>query len=137
MSTVRRFTDPAGARPQAEDPLQARERVAVLLAFYGPLLTARQQQLLRLYVEEDLSLAEIAVDGGVSRQAVHDLVRRSVRTLASLERRLGVVARYERQQAAVRRLQELLAGWRGRLQAEDPDGLREAMGLLEHLSEDE
>lgn len=76
------------------------ERVALLYDFYGPLLTDRQQELIRSYYLEDLSLAEIAGDR-VSRQAVHDQLRRALRTLEDYERRLGLVAAYQRRQAAL------------------------------------
>jgi 16S rRNA (guanine1207-N2)-methyltransferase len=55
---------------------------------YGPLLTAQQQQVLRRYYGDDLSLGEIASQMGVSRQAVHDGLRRA---LAAMERFEGVL----------------------------------------------
>ncbi len=67
-----------------------------LFAFYGPLLTARQQKLISLYCEEDLSLSEIALREGISRQGVHDAVRRGAHQLAGYEARLGLAARYRR-----------------------------------------
>ena len=50
-----------------------------LFAFYGPLLTDRQQKLLALYCEEDFSLSEIAAREGISRQGVYNAVRRGAR----------------------------------------------------------
>ena len=52
-----------------------------LLTFYGPLLTSRQQKLLTLYCEEDFSLSEIAAREGISRQGVHDAVRKGAHQL--------------------------------------------------------
>jgi len=67
-----------------------------LFAFYGPLLTERQQKLLALYCEEDFSLSEIASREGISRQGVYDAVRRGARQLESYEAQLGLLARYRR-----------------------------------------
>jgi uncharacterized protein len=78
------------------------QRFALLIDFYGPLLTPRQQELMHAYYLEDLSLGEIAGEDGVSRQAVHDLIKRAEASLMEFEERLGFVA----EQAAV---QEQLA----------------------------
>jgi len=67
-----------------------------LLSFYGPLLTERQQKLLALYCEEDFSLSEIALSEGISRQGVHDAVRKGARQLESYEQMLGLAERYRR-----------------------------------------
>ena len=67
-----------------------------LLTFYGPLLTPRQQKLLALYCEEDFSLSEIAAREGISRQGVHDAVRKGAHQLACYEAQLGLAARYRR-----------------------------------------
>ena len=71
------------------------DRTAVIRLFdaYAGLLTARQQRLVRMYYHEDLSLGEIAGRLRVSRQAVFDSLRRSVREVRHLEDRLGVLAR--------------------------------------------
>lgn len=67
-----------------------------LFAFYGPLLTQRQQKLLALYCEEDFSLSEIAAREGISRQGVYDAVRRGAHQLESYEAQLGLLKRYRR-----------------------------------------
>ncbi len=67
----------------------------LLLDCYGSLLTARQRELLEGYYNEDLSLAELAEPLGVSRQAVHDSIRRGERQLLSLEEQIGFVKRLQ------------------------------------------
>jgi predicted DNA-binding protein YlxM (UPF0122 family) len=47
-----------------------------------------------MYYAEDLSLAEIAVDLGISRQGVHDALKKSATALESYEGALGLVAKY-------------------------------------------
>lgn len=84
--------------------------MALLYDFYGPLLTPRQQQLIQAYYLEDLSLAEIAGEDGVSRQAVHDLIRRSEAALHHYEERLGFVREYLERQDRLSRLEAALRG---------------------------
>lgn len=64
-----------------------------LLDFYGGLLTSKQREILSLYYQEDLSLAEIAVQNGVSRQNIHDMVNRAGKKLLHYEEILNLVER--------------------------------------------
>lgn len=68
--------------------------VADLFAFYGELLTDKQKDILNLYCLEDFSLGEIAEDLSISRQAVHDAVKRSTKILESYEQKLGLMATF-------------------------------------------
>lgn len=72
--------------------LEGRNVIIRLFDAYAALLTARQQALVRMYYHDDLSLGEIAIRCGVSRQAVFDSLRRSVAEMRHLEDRLGVLA---------------------------------------------
>jgi uncharacterized protein len=78
--------------------LEIRERINYLYDFYGELLTRRQQQILELYYNHDLSLGEISIETGISRQAVHDLLKRSSATLEKMEKKLGLWERHIAQQ---------------------------------------
>jgi len=71
--------------------LAGRLAAARLMDAYGRLLTAHQQQLLRLYYLDDLSLGEIAERARVSRQAVFDGLRRAVREMERMDRSLGLI----------------------------------------------
>lgn len=71
-------------------------RIGILYDFYGALLTEKQRYCLEMHYFNDLSLAEIAVEYNVSRQAVHDILRRAEQTLEDYECKLGLVARHER-----------------------------------------
>lgn len=84
------------------------QTIALLFDFYGPLLTQRQQELIQAYYLEDLSLAEIADNDGVSRQAVHDLIKRSEAALHEYEERLGFVGEYHQRQERLARLEAAL-----------------------------
>jgi len=93
--------------------MERRAALALLLDFYGPLLTDRQRDVLGRHVEQDLSYGEIADDLGISRQAVHDFVRRGSDALEEYERRLGLVARFERQRRALAEVRRLLKEFDG------------------------
>lgn len=66
----------------------------LLYDFYGELLTSHQQEIYESIVYENLSLGEIAEEQGISRQAVHDIVKRCDRTLLGYEEKLKLVARF-------------------------------------------
>lgn len=68
--------------------------VADLFTFYGELLTDKQRDVLSLYCFDDLSLGEIAEDLKISRQGVHDTVKRSSKTLESYENKLGLMEKF-------------------------------------------
>lgn len=68
-------------------------RMNQLFAFYQSLLTQKQQQMLELYYEEDYSLAEIATYYQISRQAVHDNLKRAENLLEDYETKLQLLAR--------------------------------------------
>jgi predicted DNA-binding protein YlxM (UPF0122 family) len=74
--------------------------VAVLLDFYGQLLTKKQYDVMDLHYNSDLSLGEIADDIGISRQGVHDSIRKAKQALEGYEKRLGLVERFREQEKA-------------------------------------
>ena len=63
-------------------------QVAYLLDFYGRLLPDKQREILEMYYEEDMSLAEIAESMGITRQGVHDSIRRGEKEIVSMEEKL-------------------------------------------------
>lgn len=78
-----------------ERALADRDRANRLFDAYGALLTAQQQRLLRRYYQDDLSLAEIAAEMRVSRQAVHDGLRRALVAMERLEGALGLATQQD------------------------------------------
>lgn len=67
------------------------ERMNRLLDSYGPLLTDHQQDLMRLYFQEDYSLGEIAEEYHISRNAVFSLLKRVEDKLTDYEEKLGLM----------------------------------------------
>ena len=61
---------------------------AYLLDVYGDVLTSRKKEVLDMYYNEDLSLAEIAEQIGISRQGVRDMIKKGEEELLFLEEKL-------------------------------------------------
>lgn len=78
-----------------EQTLADRDRANRMFDAYGALLTTQQQHLLRRYYQDDLSLGEIADETRVTRQAVHDGLRRALVAMERLEGALGLAARQD------------------------------------------
>ncbi|MBI3997761.1 MAG: methyltransferase [Armatimonadetes bacterium] len=85
-----------------ERALAGRDRTNRMLDAYGMLLTPRQRQFLIRYYQDDLSLGEIALQMRISRQAVHDGLRRALEALERFEAALGLVARTRREERSDR-----------------------------------
>ena len=85
-----------------------RIRFGSLYEIYGALLTEKQRQCLELYFCEDYSLAEVAEEMQVSRQAIHDLLKRVEQTLEHYEEMLGFLQRVERTRQLTVEAAELL-----------------------------
>ena len=73
-------------------------RMALLYDFYGVMLTDRQKEFYDLYYNEDLSLAEIAENYGITRQGVRDVIVRAEAILTELEDKTGIIKRFHKMQ---------------------------------------
>lgn len=65
-------------------------RTGLLFDFYEKLLTEKQKTVLGFYLDEDFSLAEISEKINISRQAVHDIIKRTTIKLEDYEKKLGL-----------------------------------------------
>lgn len=79
----------------------------MLFDFYGELLTEHQRSIYRDAVYHDLSLGEIAEERGITRQGVHDLIRRCDRLLQDYEGKLHLVERFARARKTVGEIEKL------------------------------
>ena len=82
---------------------------AMLFDFYGELLTEHQRSIYVDAVHNDMSLGEIAEERGISRQGVHDLIRRCDRILQDYESKLHLVERFARAKETVGEIDRLTA----------------------------
>ena len=69
-------------------------KISLLIDFYGGLLTEKQYNIIDLYYNNDFSLSEIAEHIGISRQGVHDTLKRSEELLLSYEKKLKLTDKF-------------------------------------------
>lgn len=81
-------------------------RMNILFSFYGELLTPKQAQHMADYYEEDHTLAEIADNHGVSRQAIYDSIKRAEDALINYEDKLKFVEEFENRKQALKNIRE-------------------------------
>lgn len=74
---------------------------SMLFDFYGELLTEHQRKIYEDAVYNDLSLSEIAEEQGISRQGVHDLIKRCNKILQDYESKLHLVEKFDKAKATV------------------------------------
>ncbi|MBQ7925893.1 MAG: YlxM family DNA-binding protein [Lachnospiraceae bacterium] len=79
----------------------------LLYDFYGELLTPHQRAIYEDAVYNDMSLSEIAELQGISRQGVHDLIKRCDRILADYEAKLHLVERFTSAKGKIKQIVEL------------------------------
>ncbi|MFV0528626.1 MAG: YlxM family DNA-binding protein [Lachnospiraceae bacterium] len=80
--------------------------LTLLYDFYGELLTAKQQEVYEAVVLEDCSYSEVAENLSISRQGVHEMVKRCTAILTDYESRLHLVAKFLTIQSKIRLLKE-------------------------------
>ena len=109
-------------------------RMAMLYDFYGDLLTDRQKEFYDLYYNEDLSLAEIAENYGITRQGVRDVIVRGEAYLTELEDKTGVIRRFHLMQGQLKEVadcaQKILALNDAKLGNEELETLADRIKVL-------
>lgn len=74
------------------DILDKKYELSLLFDYYGVLLKENHRDIFRAYVSDDMSLSEIACELGITRQGVHDSIKRSTKNLQDYENRLCLIA---------------------------------------------
>lgn len=69
-------------------------KIIALYDFYQELLTKKQREYFECYYEDDLSFSEVAEKFDVSRNAIHDNLKRTVKMLEDYENKLGLYEKY-------------------------------------------
>ena len=70
-------------------------KIAYLIDFYADVLDDHTRDIMKAYYNDDLSLAEIAEDEGISRQGIRHIVKKGEDQLLSLESKLGIAQKHE------------------------------------------
>jgi len=84
----------------------------LLYDFYGELLTEHQKRIYENVVFNDLTLSEAAEEAGISRQGVHDLIKRCTRTLNEYEEKLHLIERFMETQRQAEEIGNLVREFR-------------------------
>ena len=79
-----------------------------LFDIYGEMLTQKQQDFICYYYNDDLSLAEIAENEGITRQGVRDAIKRAEAQLLAFEEHLGLYERNEALKSGLEEISELI-----------------------------
>ena len=103
MSDIFKASD---ALPEVE--MEEKLKQAYLYDFYGELLNDHQRNVYEDFYFNDLTLSEIAEEEGISRQGVHDLVKRSARALEEYEKKLHLVDKFLNIKSKVEKIQKLV-----------------------------
>jgi len=75
--------------------LEANLKLSLLSELYKNLLTDKQQKMLKDFLDNNLSISELAVEYNSTRQAVNDLLKRTFKTLEEYENKLGLLNKLE------------------------------------------
>ena len=102
-------------------------KIACLLDFYGDVLSERKQTVLSMYYNDDMSLAEIADEVGISRQGVRDLIKKAEDELLFFEEKLGLFKTFREAQGHLETLSSRLSGMGA------PDSLKDEVEALIRL----
>lgn len=114
--------------------IEERVRLSLLYDFYGALLKESQRRMFEASVLEDFNLSEIADEEGITRQGVHDAIKRASRQLYQYEEKLGLAERFEKQQELVRKLHGII----GELDIKGEDAkLQEVFAILDEILREE
>ncbi len=76
--------------------IDERVKIAIQNKYYGELLTDRQRQVIKMYVDDNLSLAEVSTELNISRQAVKDALDTALEQLSKFEDHLHFISRDDR-----------------------------------------
>lgn len=110
----------------------AAERIvqqSYLYDFYGELLTECQRQIYEDFVCNNLSLSEIAQERQVSRQSVHDSIKRCDHLLEEYESKLHLVSRFQIMKKKIAQIHDLTQNQSEKEQSE-------VFGQIEKLSQE-
>ena len=102
----------------------------LLYDFYGELLTEHQKQIYEDVVLNDYSFSEVASEQGISRQGVHDLIKRCNKILQDYESKLHLVEKFATIKEQIEQMEKSLR------ETEQPDKeqlVRQLNGILENL----
>ena len=113
--------------------IEERVELSLLYDFYGALLKENQRRMFEASILDDYNLAEIAEDENITRQGVHDAIKRACKQLREYEQKLGLVEKFEKQKELVKKLHIILKG----MNIGDEGELEEVYSILDEILDEE
>jgi len=101
----------------------------ILYDFYGELLTEHQKNIYEDAVYSDLSLSELSEEYGITRQGIHDLIKRCDKLLTTYENKLHLVEKFEKTKLLTNRIKELT-------ESDEEDVIRKIREISEEILEE-
>ena len=90
------------------EKIQEISALNILYDVYGELLPEKQREMFRLYYEDNYSLAEVGQELGMSRQGVHEAVKRAGAKLEGYEKKLGLAKKFGAMEEALQQAAETI-----------------------------
>lgn len=109
---------------------------SLLYDFYGELLTSHQKEIYEDFVLNDLSLSEVAESHQISRQGVHDVVKRCSKQLEEYESKLHLVERFLKIQKKVEEMEEAADRMEEEADRGDLNTIKQEVGKIRTLSQE-
>ena len=113
--------------------IEERVELSLLYDFYGALLKENQRRMFEGSILDDYNLAEIAEDENITRQGVHDAIKRACKQLRDYEQKLGLVEKFEKQKELVKKLHIILKG----MNIGDEGELEEVYSIIDEILDEE
>lgn len=98
-----------GQKEAQIEKLEEIVQLSILYDFYGELLSDHKKRIFEDYILNDLSLSEIAEEQSISRQGVHDVVKRCTFELKEYESKLCLVKKFQSIKDKINSMKEIVA----------------------------
>jgi len=105
----------------------------LLFDFYGELLTEHQQKIYSEAVFNDLSLSELSEEEGISRQGIHDLIKRCDKSLQDYENKLGLIKRFQQIKTEIGNIEALIESNNSLEESSKKDLIKRLNSIVEDL----
>ncbi|MFI3174989.1 MAG: YlxM family DNA-binding protein [Bacillota bacterium] len=112
-------------------------KTTLLFDFYGELLTKKQKQVFSLHYQDDLSFTEISEELEITRQGVHDQLKRTEKILLGYEEKLKLVERFLHQHKSLSKIQSIIESMTFQPTEENQNGFSEIMELIDDVLEND
>lgn len=118
------------------DMMEKVVEIGNLFDFYGRLLSQKQSDVVEQYYLHDLSLSEIGENLSISRQGVHDLLKRAESNLYGYEEKLGLVSKFDENKSKIRDMADIIDLLQLKIDKGDYKGIEIEIQSIKDISSD-